>query len=51
MSMGMFKAGNAIFFQRNNVFEGRLKIMVSGKKDKNIVFSAYGKGQLPEIIV
>ncbi|WP_184550476.1 right-handed parallel beta-helix repeat-containing protein [Mucilaginibacter sp. FT3.2] len=44
-----FAAGDSILFKRDEIWEGQLLPTGSGMPDKPVVFSAYGKGALPEI--
>lgn len=44
-----FTAGDSILFKRGETWEGQLVPAGSGTQGKPVVFSAYGKGALPEI--
>ncbi|MGZ3761256.1 MAG: hypothetical protein ACXVJC_15265, partial [Mucilaginibacter sp.] len=44
-----FAAGDSILFKRGEAWEGQLMPIGSGMPGRPIVFSAYGKGALPEI--
>ncbi len=41
------RPGDTVFFRSGDRFEGTIKIKNSGKKDKPIVFTAYGDGPSP----
>jgi len=41
------KPGDSILFRRGDTFKGEIVVRQSGKSGKPIVFSAYGKGNLP----
>jgi len=41
------KAGDSVLFRRGDTFTGEIVVRQSGKAGKPIVFSAYGKGDLP----
>jgi len=44
-----FKPGDTISFKRGSVFRGYFIVSSSGNKNKPIVFTSYGKGDLPVI--
>lgn len=41
--------GDSVFFERESVFAGTLRISTSGEKDKRIFFGAFGSGAKPII--
>lgn len=56
-NLGKIVAGDSVLFRRGDVFEGKLKWMkiwgyncASGKINKTIYFSSYGKGEKPLFI-
>jgi len=44
-----FKPGDKIAFKRGEVFRGYFIVSSSGKKNKPIIFTSYGEGELPVI--
>ena len=45
--MGTLNPGDQISFQRGGEYEGTLNITASGNTNNNIVFNAYGSGNIP----
>ncbi len=44
-----FKPGDKIAFKRGEIFRGYFIVSSSGKKNKPIIFTSYGEGELPVI--